>query len=133
MEKVRERLDEAESALSGLKQLVALAEPSVVERDAALARFNYTFEAVWKTARHYLLLHEGVDAASPKGCIRASRRVGLLSDEQAEGALVMTNDRNLIVHTYKEKLATEIFRRATRHAEVLEAWLNAMRTHVEET
>ena len=93
----------------------------------------YTFEAVWKTTRQYLADHEGIDVASPKGCVRAARRVGVLTDEQSEAALVMTDDRNLLVHTYKEPLAVEVFSHLGAHATVLRAWLDAIRTHVEKS
>ena len=127
MARVSERLHDAERALGSLEDLVKLAKPSVVERDAAIARFTYTFEAVWKAARDILLDREGIDAASPKACIRASRRVALLGDEQAEAALKAADDRNLIVHVYKEALAQALFLRLAEHSAVLNAWLVALR------
>ena len=99
----------------------------MVDRDATIMRFAYTFEAVWKAAQRYLAQHEGVDAGSPKGCIRASRGAGLLTEEEAEDALRMADDRNLVVHIYKEGLAQEISARLRRHAEVLDVWLGAMK------
>ena len=65
--------------------------------------------------------------AAPKSCIRVSRRVGLLNDNDAEAALKMTDDRNRVVHTYKEDLAVEIFVRIEGHARLMESWLAAMR------
>ena len=127
MDGASERLVEAGKALAKLQELASLKQPSTIERDAAIIRFTYTFEAVWKAAREYLATTEGQEVASPKTCIRVSRRVGLLSDEDAEAALKMTDDRNWVVHTYKEDLAREIFERLERHTRLLEAWLAAMR------
>lgn len=93
-------------------------------------RFAYTFEAAWKAAQRYLTEHEGVDVGSPKRCIRASRGAGLLTEEEAEDALRMADDRNLVVHIYREGLAKEISARLRRHAEVLEVWLGAMGRHL---
>ena len=98
-----------------------------MERDATIMRFAYTFEAVWKAAQRHLAEREGLDIGSPKRAIRASRAAGLLADEEAEDGLRMADDRNLVVHIYREGLAQEISARLPRHAEVLEAWLTAMR------
>jgi len=51
----------------------------VITGDAANQRFEFTFEAVWKTARVSLKEAEGLEAASPKGVLRASMEVGLLA------------------------------------------------------
>jgi hypothetical protein len=48
MERLKERLDVARRALASLKELAALEQPSRIERDAAIQRFEYTCEALWK-------------------------------------------------------------------------------------
>jgi nucleotidyltransferase substrate binding protein (TIGR01987 family) len=98
----------------------------IIERDAAIMRFAYTFEAVWKAAQLYLYEREGIEVGSPKQSIRASRRVGLLTDEQAESALRMTDDRNLVVHIYREAVARDLEGRLPLHATTLAAWLGAL-------
>ncbi|WP_181351246.1 nucleotidyltransferase substrate binding protein [Thalassobacillus sp. CUG 92003] len=52
-----------------------------VERDAAIQRFKFSFEASWKAAKEYLYDIEGVDAGSPKSVIRSCKEVHLLEDE----------------------------------------------------
>jgi hypothetical protein len=47
VERLSERLAEAETALASFNELVHRTDRSVVERDAAIMRFTYTFEAVW--------------------------------------------------------------------------------------
>jgi len=128
VERLSERLAEAETALASFNELVHRTDRSVVERDAAIMRFTYTFEAVWKTAQRYLYEHEGLDVGSPKQAIRASRRIGLVTDEQAEAALRMADDRNLVVHVYREAVARDLDSRLPAHAATLAAWLTAMRT-----
>ncbi len=127
MERLSERLTEAETALASFNELVHRTDRSVVERDAAIMRFTYTFEAVWKTAQRYLYEHEGLDIGSPKQAIRASRRIGLVTDEQAEAALRMADDRNLVVHVYREAVARDLDARLHAHSATLAAWLTAMR------
>jgi nucleotidyltransferase substrate binding protein (TIGR01987 family) len=121
-----ERLAEARAALATLWELVDKPRRSAVARDAAIMRFAYTFEAVWKAAQRHLLEAEGLEAGSPKQCVRACRQVGLLADEQAQAALLMTDDRNLIVHLYRESIARDLDRRLDDHAALLDAWLTAM-------
>lgn len=94
-------------------------------RDAAIKRFEYTFEAVWKAAQAYLT-REGLDVASPRAAIRKSVSMGLLTQAEGESALVMVDDRNLTVHLYKEAVAQQIFERLPAHANLLAKWLEAL-------
>lgn len=126
MERLSERLAEARRALATFEELARRRERSIIERDAAIMRFAYTFEAAWKAAQLYLYEREGVEVGSPKQSIRASRRVGLLTDEQAESALSMTDDRNLVIHVYREAVASDLETRLHLHAMTLAAWLGAM-------
>lgn len=132
MDRLRQRLKLAARALATLQELAGLERPSAVERDAALQRFEYTFEAVWKASQRYLLLREGVDLGSPKACIRAARDVELFSDAETERALAMADDRNLTVHTYNEALADAIFARLPQHVAALEVWFKAMSQRLEQ-
>ena len=116
----------ARRALGTLQEILALEAPTRVERDAAIQRFEYTCEAVWKTAQRYLQEVEGISVGSPKGSIRASRDVGLVTDEQTTVGLEMIDDRNLTVHTYNESLAEEISRQLPSYADFLAVWLAAM-------
>ena len=103
MERLTGRLAEARRALASFEELARRRERSMIERDAAIMRFAYTFEAAWKAVQLYLYEHEGLEVGSPKQSIRASRAIGLLTDDQAESALSMTDDRNLVVHVYRER------------------------------
>lgn len=76
MERLKERLALARKALSTLTELLVTESPSKVERDAAIQRFEYTFEAVCKAAGRYLLVMEGINVGSPKSIVRATREIG---------------------------------------------------------
>ncbi len=130
MERLNERLMIARRALSTLQELLGLEVPSHVERDAAIERFEYTCEAVWKAAQRYLQEIEGISVGSPKGSIRSSRDVGLLTDEQAVIGLEMIDDRNLTVHTYNEAIAENIYNNLSSYAELFSIWLTAMEQRV---
>ena len=77
------RIAEAEAALVTLDEAIGKSTRSLLERDGAILRLIYTFEAVWKASQQFLAEHEGITVASPNATIRAARRVGWLSDEDA--------------------------------------------------
>ncbi|HZT87816.1 MAG TPA: nucleotidyltransferase substrate binding protein [Stellaceae bacterium] len=126
--RLEERLADAQAAIATLDEVVSRGDLSTVERDGAILRFAYTFEAIWRAAALLLSVEEGVDVRhTPKDVIRACRSAGLLSDEDAEAAIRVTDDRNAIVHTYKEDLAEALGERLIRHAALLHRWLTALR------
>ena len=95
-------------------------------RDAAIQRFEYTFEAVWKAAKRYLSVIEGLEIGSPKGVARACFQVGILSEAEVRLSLEMIDDRNLTVHTYNEGLARQIFSKLAGYANLMDRWLEEM-------
>jgi len=127
VDRLRERLTVAARAVETLRELALLSDPTRTERDAAIQRFEYSFEATWKGAQRYLQVVEGAVVGSPKAAIRASRESGLLDTTTTEQALGMADDRNLTAHTYNESIAVAIAARLPRHLATLEAWLQAMR------
>ncbi len=98
-----------------------------MECDGAILRLIYTFEAVWKACRQLLAECEDIEVASPNTTIRAARRLGWLSDEDAEAAMKINRDRNLAVHMYRGRIGAEIDERLRAHAALLRCWLGALR------
>lgn len=123
MERLQERIKMARRALSTLEEIMKIHPPSNIERDAAIQRFEFTFEAIWKAAKQMLFDIEGMDIGSPKGVIRACREIAIFSDEETIQALQMVNDRNLTVHTYNEELAEEIYSRLSLYLNLLSKWV----------
>jgi len=128
MERLKQRVQIANRAFETLEEVLLIKSPSAIERDASIQRFEYSFEAIWKTAQRYLKVVEGIDANSPKAVIRSSMIIALFDEEMARYALVMADDRNLTSHTYKQELAQEILSRMPQHAMVLKHWLMAIET-----
>ena len=127
---VERRLAEAEAALATLDEAVSIASRSLIERDSAILRLIYTFEAVWKASQQLLAQREDIEVASPNATIRAARRLGWLSDGDARAATRIGQDRNLAVHMYRGKIGEEIEERLAAHAAVLRRWLKALRRNV---
>jgi nucleotidyltransferase substrate binding protein (TIGR01987 family) len=126
MDRLQARLSVARRTLDRLSPLASRAVVTDIERDAAIQRFEFCFEATWKAAQLFLSLREGIEAGSPKAVIRAALQSGLLSEEETRSALVMADDRNLTVHTYNEEFAKRIFADLAAHAALLEHWISLM-------
>ncbi len=122
MERLTRRLRDAESALARFGEILAVEAPTDVERDAAVKRFEFTFEAVWKAAQRYLAVMEQVEAGSPGAAVRACREVGIGDEDAAEARLQAAKDRNLTSHMYREEVAAAIFARLPGHRDTLAAW-----------
>lgn len=126
MDELSRKLDQASRAVETL--LEALREPkTTIVRDAAIQRFEYSFETTWKAAQRTLREADGLDHGSPTAVVRACHGLGLLDEPDSRLALRMVQDRNLTVHTYNEPLAEVIFGRLPDYSSLLVRWLAALR------
>ena len=132
MAELRLRIAEAEAALSTLEEAIGGSARSLLERDGMILRLIYTFEAVWKASQQFLAEREGIVVASPNATIRAWRRIGLLSDDDARAAFEIGRDRNLAVHMYRGELGEEIAQHIATHAALLRRWVDAFKARVAE-
>ncbi|MEA3507880.1 MAG: nucleotidyltransferase substrate binding protein [Synergistota bacterium] len=126
MDQLKRRLADSRRALATLKEALEVSNPSLLERDGAIQRFEYSFEALWKTSQLFLQIAEGVEAKSPKSCIRSLGDCGLLSPEETVSFLSVADDRNLTVHTYIEEVAVQIFSRLPGHSRLMISVLERM-------
>lgn len=79
-------------------------------RDAAIQRFEYTYELCWKFIRRHLILSEGgsgIDTLTRKELFRLAADKGLIED--AEKWFTYHYGRNETSHVYNEKKADEIY------------------------
>lgn len=120
MAKLKQRLDSCERALMTLEEILE-EEFSVIVRDAAIQRFEYTFESLWKLLKRYLQEGEGIICNSPKRCWREALAVHLANEEEVKQLLAMTDDRNLTSHTYVEAIAESIYRKLPRYWQLMQA------------
>ncbi len=128
MERIDLRYKDAIKALKTLEEIQK--EPySIIVRDAAIQRFEYTFEALWKFLKEYLREKEGIIANSPKSCFREIFSLGLLSEEEAEKSLKMTDRRNDTSHTYKEEVAEIIYNELDEFTRLIKQMLDRIKQH----
>jgi len=101
-------LETLEQALALLEQV--LSEPfSALVRDAAIHRFEYTFELSWKLLRRIAQM-EGQKADSPWQAIRAAAEAGLL--QNVDLWFEMVECRNSVTMTFMPDISDQVFKAA---------------------
>ena len=132
-----ERVGELERALERLDEALALGPapsaevsattlPEAIVGDAAIQRFEFSFELAWKALSGWLERNLTAPPASPRAVLREAYRQGVIADEARWIALLL--DRNLTSHTYREATARDVFARLPDHAKLLHALLVTLRT-----
>lgn len=86
----------------------AIYEPNFNEyvRDATIQRFEYTYETAWKAIKA-LLSYQGVELRHPRELFSEAFSSGWMKDPDIWDAMI--EDRNLTIHTYKERTAQSIY------------------------
>jgi len=112
-------IENLKKANQRLKEVISL-EPTRVHKDAAIQRFEFTFELSWKTIQAYIR-DQGLDCKSPKNCFREAGRLGII--DNVEKWFEFLNNRNLITHTYNEKMADKIYDQARKFPKEVEKLL----------
>ena len=108
-ERFAERQTDVKDAAARLAEAVAQPETELV-RDAAIQRFEFTFEVVWKTLKLYLE-RQGHESGGPRPTFKKAFAEGLIATpEEADVWLQMIEDRNLTSHAYDQALAERIYR-----------------------
>ena len=123
-------LNLARKAVLTLNDILKHEDSSTIVRDAAIQRFEYSFEVVWKAGQLFLRHIEGLEIGSPKGVIRGFFQVGHFNEKQAQLALNMVDDRNLTSHTYNEELANHIFKQLPKYERILSNWISFMKKNL---
>lgn len=98
-------LNDLKLAVERLAEALA-AEPTQLHKDAAIQRFEFTFELAWKLMQEtddYL----GKKVFGPKPSIRTAAEKELIDDP--ETWLEFLKWRNITTHTYKQYEADEIY------------------------
>ena len=76
--------------------------------DAAIQRFESTYELLWKTLKPHLEEIHGVRAVSPRQVFKEAFSLDLINNESA--FLEMIEARNLIAHSYNENQAESLYK-----------------------
>jgi len=115
-------------ALGSLDKALALEEDEIV-RDAAIQRFEYTFEVAWKMIRRHLIWAgtAEVESLSRRDLFREAARIKVIAD--ADTWFEYHQARNETSHTYDETIAEEVYQAARKFAVDARALLNELEKH----
>ena len=113
-------LEPFEQSLASLKEIFVPVANSEILRDAIILRFQYSIEMSWKVAKK-IIEEQGLEADSPKNVMRVLAKMNMI--ESAEPWIDFINARNLIVHTYNQMTAQEVFSKVPLFVELAEKLL----------
>lgn len=109
MKRFEERIADFNNALNRLKEAVSTdKDPTELEIDGTLQRFEFTFELAWKCMKDYLE-KEGVSFSlgSPRDVIQNAFKYHLIDD--GEAWIDMMLSRNDLSHLYDDAKSREIY------------------------
>lgn len=114
---MKEIIDSFGKSFQRLKEVLRK-KKTIINRDAAIKRFEFTSELAWKLIQKFLKNQE-IICRSPKECMEEAFKFGLIKDDPKW--LEMIQDRNLTAHTYDEKTAEEIYHRLPRYLNLFDS------------
>lgn len=103
------KLVQLEKALVSFK-IGITANPTDLERDGAIQRFEYSFELSWKTLKTILEYLGVEDCKSPRKALQSGLIQELINAGDQELWLRMLDDRNRLTHIYLEQVAISIYK-----------------------
>ena len=103
-----------QKAIKKLKEVLEL-EKTEITRDSALKRFELCFDLAWKNIKT-LAKQEGIECYSPRECFKAGFQIKLIQNPQKW--IEMIEDRNKIVHIYKEEYADQVYEKLKNYLEM---------------
>ena len=112
-----------QDALNQLKQALAVKNPSDLERDGTIQRFEYCFVLLWKLSQRVLKDNE-ISAESPKEVIRELGRVGWITN--VEDWIGFLKSRNETSHLYGKDLPIKSYKLAQTFLPLADALYNSL-------
>ena len=94
-----------EKALQSLT-LVLKEKENAITRDAAIQRFEYTFELSWKVLKRYFKINNNLEIFNVKDIFREAGKQSLI--EKVEKWFEYLEARSLTSHTYDKEIAEKV-------------------------
>jgi nucleotidyltransferase substrate binding protein (TIGR01987 family) len=112
-EKFKRTFEKFEKAFKKFEEIIRqpllfdfLSEELIIE--VATKRFEYTFEALWKTIKEYLRI-EGLICSTPLQCFKEAFKREIIEEKYEDLLFEMIDKRNQIVHIYGLQEAKDIY------------------------
>ncbi|MCK5456482.1 MAG: HI0074 family nucleotidyltransferase substrate-binding subunit [Melioribacteraceae bacterium] len=91
-----------------------------------IQKFEYCSELLWKTAKKFLWIYDGIDAKSPKSTMKELFLANYIAEEEYEVLFEMINDRNRLSHIYKEGYFLEIHKKLINYLIIMKKLKNVI-------
>ncbi len=128
--KAKAKINQLEKALASFKKGI-LENPTDIERDGAIQRFEYSFELSWKTLKTVLEYLGIEDCKSPRKALQAGLIQGLIEEKDQDLWLTMLDERNQTTHIYHEEIAISIFKHLPDYYNLMLNLLNKLNNEAE--
>lgn len=92
-------------------------EENDIALDAAIQRFEFSFELFWKALKALLLEVGGIRISSPRQVLKEAFSLGWINEEQKW--LDLLDARNLTSHVYNEQMAHDIYQMIQENAPLM--------------
>ena len=102
----KQRFSNYKKALSLLENALKIEQPDIVQKAGIIQFFEMCCELSWKVLKDYLEEQGFNDVNTPRNAIKKAFEIGIIENGHAWMDLLV--DRNLSVHTYDEKKATDL-------------------------
>ena len=122
MKKIESIKGDLKKANKRLKEAASL-KSTQIHRDATIQRFEFCFELAWKAVQTYVR-DQGLECRSPRNCFRTGAQLNIIEDPLTWFEYL--ESRNLIAHTYNEKLADKVYRQAKKFPKDVESLIEKM-------
>ena len=109
------KINQLEEALNRFKEVLNVEPQPDYLTDAAIQRFEFCYELIWKTIKMALLLN-GVEANSPKDVFKKAFQYNYIKNLDLWVNII--DFRNLTTHTYDQILAEEVFEQLPDYVEL---------------
>lgn len=103
---IERKIENLGRAIERLGEALARGDDDPLVIDATIQRFEFVFELLWKALKRALAA-EGIDAATPRECLKKAYAARWIDDESTW--LRMLSDRNETSHVYDELAARRIY------------------------
>jgi nucleotidyltransferase substrate binding protein (TIGR01987 family) len=101
---------------------------TLITRDSVIQRFEYSTELLWKLLYAFLQDRHGNGfSASPKNTFRDAFKAKILSEQDAQLAIKMIDDRNNTAHNYKEEIAQQLLKQIPTYLKLMKKILKEIK------
>ena len=119
--KYQAQKEQLKEAFSRFEEVMGKPKDAIV-RDAAIQRFEFTFELLWKTLKSHLRSRGAEEITFPKDILKEAFRAGLIDEE--ERWFDMLDTRNMTSHIYCEKMADEAYSKFSGYLDLIGKLIN---------